>query len=85
MELSRRFIVSNGDESFLRAYCYDTHLIAEDSDAARRRHLVVSEPNGSQLRREGQDEHLRHRHNGLAKECDPKEIRMDAQHFHPSA
>lgn len=69
----------------LKAYCYDTHLITEDSDAARRRDLIVSEPNCSQFRREGQDEHLRDRNYGLAKKCDPKQIRMDTQHFHPSA
>lgn len=63
----------------------DTHLIAEDSDAACRRDLVRAEPNSCHFRWEGEDEHLWHSHNALANEGDVKQIGMNSQNLHPRA
>lgn len=60
-----------------------TYLITEHADAAGRRHLIRSEPDGRYLGRQRQDKHLRGGHYRLADEAHPEQVRADGETLDP--
>lgn len=59
------------------------HLVAKHTDGAGRRDLAGAEPDGSQARRDAQDEDLRHGDQRLAHESHCEHVRRRRRHLDP--
>lgn len=65
------------------AYACSTHLVAKDSHAGGRGHLVRTEPYRSQARGKRQDAHLGQGNDRLANEADVEERRVHREDLDP--